>query len=97
VIPHKRCLAYLNFLIPAPRILVQGDTATVGLGEPRFDAAGKMTRDHTLVLEPQQVLLDGKVRGKIPASATAIEVVCTNQTLSIVADRQLVLTAKMDK
>jgi RNA polymerase sigma factor (sigma-70 family) len=78
-------------------ILIEGDTVTVGLGEPRVDAAGKVTTDHTLVFEPQQVLLDGKVRSKIPASATAIEVICTNQTLSIVADKKLVLVAKLDK
>jgi hypothetical protein len=76
-------------------ILVQGDIATVSLGEPRFDAAGKRTADHTLVLESQQVLLDGKVRSRIPASATAIEIVCTNRTLSIVADKKLLLAAKL--
>ena len=78
-------------------ILVEGDTATVRLGEPRFDAAGKMTTDHTLIFEPQQVILDGKVRSKIPASAIAIEIICTNQTLSIVADKKLVLAAKLNK
>jgi hypothetical protein len=78
-------------------IVVEGDTATVSLGEPHYDAVGKKTTDHTLIFEPQQVLLDGKVRSKIPTSATAIEVVCTNQTLSIVADKKLLLAAKLDK
>ena len=49
------------------------------------------------VEQTRQVLLDGKVRSKIPATATAIEIKCTNQTLSIVADKKLVLVAKLDR
>ena len=78
-------------------VLIEGDTATVRLGEPRFDAAAKMITEHTLIFEPQQVLLDGKVRRTLPASATAIEIVCTNHTLSIVADKELVLAATLDR
>jgi len=74
-----------------------GGTATVTLGYRGVDPVGKIIPDHTLIVEPEQVRLDGKVWTRIPASATAIEIVCTNQTLSIVADKKLVLAANLDK
>jgi hypothetical protein len=43
------------------------------------------------------VLLDGKVWTQIPASAMAVDFVYTNQTLSIAADKKLVLAAKLGK
>jgi len=77
-------------------ISIDGETATVRLGEPRVDPAGKVTADHTLIFEAQRLLFDGKERAKIPASATVIELVCTNQTISIMADTKLVLTTSLD-
>ncbi len=78
-------------------ISVAGDIVRIRIGEPRVDATGNLIEEHTLTFEPQQVFLDGKVRAKISASATNIEISCLNQTLSIMADKKSVLAETLDK
>ena len=78
-------------------ILSGRDTATVRLGDHGIDPVGKIIAEHTVVVEPEQVLLDGKVWTPLPASAMAVEIVYTNETLAITADKQLLLAAKLDK
>lgn len=77
---------------------VLGDTVAVGLGEPQLDATRKMVvPPHTLTIESQKVLLDGKERAKISTTALVIDVRCTNKVLFVTADKKKVLTTKMDK
>jgi CBS domain-containing protein len=78
-------------------IVTEGDIATVMLGDQRVDGAGKLNAEHTLVIQTERVLLDGKERTTIPAATTAIEIISTNQTLSIAADKKLVLSANLDE
>ena len=74
-----------------------GGTATVSLGYRGVDAVGKPIPDHTVIVETAQVLLDGKVWTQIPGSAMAVDIVYTNQTLSIAADKKLLFAAKLNK
>jgi len=74
-----------------------GGTATVRLGDRGVDAVGKIIPDHTVIVETEQALLDGKVWIQIPASAMAVDFIYTNQTLSIAADKKLLFAAKLDK
>jgi len=59
------------------------------------DTAAVMCASHTLTIERRKVLLDGKERAKIPGSALAVEVVCTNHVISVVADKKPVLNVKI--
>lgn len=74
-----------------------GGTATVRLGDRGVDAVGKIIPDHTVIVETEQVLLDGKVWTQIPASAMAVDFIYTNQTLSIAAHKKLLFAAKLDQ
>ena len=74
-----------------------GGIATVTLGYRGVDAVGRIIPDHIVIVETGQVLLDGKVWTQIPASAMAVDIVCTNQTLSIAADKMLLFAAKLNK
>ena len=61
------------------------------------DTAAVMCANHTLTIERTKVLLDGKERAKIPGSALAVEVVCTNHVISVVADKNPVLNVKISE
>jgi hypothetical protein len=61
------------------------------------DAVGKIIPNHTVIVETEQVLLDGKVWTQIPASAMTVDFIYTNQTLSIAADKKLLFAAKLDQ
>jgi hypothetical protein len=74
-----------------------GGIATVRLGDRGVDAVGKIIGDHTVVVETEQVLLDGKVWTRIPTSTVAVDIVYTNQTLSIAADTRPVFKAALGK
>jgi hypothetical protein len=54
-----------------------------------------MFDNHTLTIGKKEVLLDGEKRAKIPASVVAVEVVCTNHVVSVVADKQPVLNVNI--
>jgi RNA polymerase sigma factor (sigma-70 family) len=74
------------------------NTVEVAIGELHLDpAAVRMVPEHSLTIEQQRVLLDGKTRAKLSASANAIEVVTAKHQLSVWADQKLVLTTKLDK
>ncbi len=74
-----------------------GGTATVRLGDRGVDTAGKIIPNHTVIVETEQVLLDGKVWTQIPASVMAVDLIYTNQTLSIAADKKLLFAATLDQ
>lgn len=78
-------------------ISITGATASVGIGEPRVSATGKVTHDHVLLIEPKKLLLDGKLRSKLPASTAELEVICTNHIVSILADKKFLLSARLEK
>ena len=78
-------------------IVVREGATTVRVGERGIDAVGKIIPEHAIIVETNQVILDGKVWSQIPASARAIDIVYTNQTLSVAADKQPVRVAKLDK
>ena len=77
-------------------IMSGGGAATLRLGDRGVDAAGKIIPEHTVIVEKAQVLVDGKMWTQIPASALIIDIVYTNQTLSVTADKKLQLTARLD-
>jgi RNA polymerase sigma factor (sigma-70 family) len=74
-----------------------GGASTVRLGDRGVDAVGKIIPDHTVIVETGQALLDGEVWTRIPASAMAVDIVYTNQTLSIAADKKLLFAAKLNQ
>jgi RNA polymerase sigma factor (sigma-70 family) len=78
-------------------IQVQGDTVTVRLGEPHLDATGNLTVDHILTIEQERVLVDGKEQAKISSLARSLEVACMKRKLSVMADKKLVLMAKLSR
>jgi hypothetical protein len=76
---------------------VQDDTVVLSFGDRiRRVGDGVVVGDHFLTVEPNRLLLDGKELAKIPISATAVDIGCTNHTLSVMADKSLVLRVKMD-
>jgi hypothetical protein len=75
----------------------QGEMVDVRLGEVQFDAAAKMSVDHTVTFEREKVLLDGKERARISTSANDLEVICTTNKLSVMAGKELLFAARMDK
>lgn len=78
-------------------IEVAGETVTVKLGEPHLDVTGsKLTVDHTLTVEKERLLVDGKPRAKLAPSAGAIEVEYMKHKLSVTADKKLVLAVKLN-
>jgi hypothetical protein len=78
-------------------IAAGGGIATVRFGDRGVDAVGTVIGDHTVVVETEQVLLDGKVWTRISPSAVALDIVYTNQTLSVAADARPVFKAALDK
>ena len=61
------------------------------------DTAAVMCANHTLTIEKKKVLLDGKERAKIPGSALAVEVICANHVISVVADKKPVLNVNLSE
>jgi hypothetical protein len=52
--------------------------------------------EHTLTVKTDRVLLDGKVRAKLPPPAHSIQVACAKHKLLLVADNRRVLETKYE-
>ena len=73
------------------------EVVTVKMGEPHVDTTGRLTVDHTLTLEKERLLIDGKQRAKIPGSARTFEVSWFKHKLSVEADQKQVFTARLSR
>ena len=61
------------------------------------DAVKVVFGDHKMAVEKKRILLDGKERAKISAAVRTVDIVCTNSTLCVMADKKSVLTAKINE
>ena len=63
----------------------------------RDDTVSVVIGNHTMVVEKKRILLDGKARAKISASVRTVDIVCSNSTVTVMADKKSVLTAKINE